>query len=267
MRYYKAYKLGEKPQIILRHQLDKTIIRDIKLMQEELKQAEELLPKITQYKLEEQKLKDERATLIEPNIEKIKAIRNYNENYNKGIKYIFKKKELTIDAEIRIRNIELEIDQINIGLQKKHPLDNNPDYIYDVLNVNFVQENINNCKTRIIKYQKELDRRTKTTDELEELRGVVAQVRNKSRQEANKIKPKLVQNNNCPYCSIVLVEIHVDHIYPISRGGLSVPKNMVAVCASCNMKKKDKTLTQFIKRYNLDRILIESNLDILDKEY
>jgi len=168
---------------------------------------------------------------------------------------------------IYIRNIELEINQINIDLQSKYPRDNNHDYMYDVLNVKFVQENINNYKARIIKYQKELERRSKTTNELEELRGVVAQVRNKSRQEANKIKPKLIQNYNCPYCSILLIEIHIDHIYPISRGGLSTTKNMVAVCASCNMKKKDRTLAQFIKKYNLDRTLIENNLDILDKDY
>ena len=77
-------------------------------MQEELKKAEELLPKITQHKIIEQKLKDETSTLVKPNIEKINAIKNSNKNYNKGIKYIFKQKELTHDAKIRIMDIPLQ---------------------------------------------------------------------------------------------------------------------------------------------------------------
>lgn len=52
-----------------------------------------------------------------------------------------------------------------------------------------------------------------------------------------------------------------------AKSGLSTTKNMVRVCSKCNIKKKDLTLNQFIKKYNLNRNLIESNLEALNKIY
>jgi 5-methylcytosine-specific restriction endonuclease McrA len=72
----------------------------------------------------------------------------------------------------------------------------------------------------------------------------------------------------CPYCGNAMGEIpHADHIYPVSKGGLSTIKNMVLVCSACNIRKSDYTLREFIKRCSLDRNFVEKNLEILKKTY
>jgi len=72
----------------------------------------------------------------------------------------------------------------------------------------------------------------------------------------------------CPYCYQTLGEDpHADHIYPVSKGGLSVVENMVMVCSPCNLKKKDLTLREFIGKFRLDREEIERRLDELGKRF
>lgn len=91
---------------------------------------------------------------------------------------------------------------------------------------------------------------------------------NKKRDIAAKIKRKLAQFSNCPYCFGPLGNNpHADHIYPVSRGGESVPRNMVFICSSCNVSKGDKTLAAFIKKNKLDREKVEKELDLLGKDY
>ncbi len=48
---------------------------------------------------------------------------------------------------------------------------------------------------------------------------------------------------------------------------LSTPENMVYICIDCNLKKRDMSLLQFIKKYGLERELIEMRLDELEKTY
>lgn len=48
----------------------------------------------------------------------------------------------------------------------------------------------------------------------------------------------------CKYCGRAppAVELHVDHVVPISKGGSDDPSNMVASCVDCNFGKRDKVL-------------------------
>ena len=79
--------------------------------------------------------------------------------------------------------------------------------------------------------------------------------------------------DKCPYCRESLGAFsgklcaELDHIYPVSRGGLSVEKNLVFICSSCNRAKRDETLSRFIKKRQLKRTLVERVLDDLDKDY
>ncbi len=96
---------------------------------------------------------------------------------------------------------------------------------------------------------------------------------NQQRQFAEVIKKdlqhQLIRLNVCPYCMCELVqgEIHADHIYPVSKGGLSTAKNMVYICAKCNLQKRNMTLSAFIKKYKLDTSNVHNMLDMLGKEY
>jgi 5-methylcytosine-specific restriction endonuclease McrA len=72
----------------------------------------------------------------------------------------------------------------------------------------------------------------------------------------------------CPYCGKDMGnDPHCDHVYPVSKGGLSTPQNMVYVCLDCNLKKTDLTLTQFIKKHGVRRLEIEERLEKLGKDY
>lgn len=59
----------------------------------------------------------------------------------------------------------------------------------------------------------------------------------------NSIKAR--DNHTCRYCSVSLVAephllLEVDHIIPISRGGLSTPENLQTLCWKCNRSKSNK---------------------------
>jgi 5-methylcytosine-specific restriction endonuclease McrA len=103
-------------------------------------------------------------------------------------------------------------------------------------------------------------------------RAVIAAFKNKSRDLAGQIKSDLRQQINidphCPYCGKGIGDDpHCDHIYPVSKGGLSTPQNMVYICSECNLKKTNLTFTQFIKKFDFQRLEIESRLEKLGKDY
>lgn len=41
----------------------------------------------------------------------------------------------------------------------------------------------------------------------------------------------------CAYCLKYTQSLHLDHIYPVGRGGLNVARNLVVACAKCNLAK------------------------------
>ena len=51
----------------------------------------------------------------------------------------------------------------------------------------------------------------------------------------------------CEYCqgSFTLQQLTMDHIVPLSRGGLSIKSNLAVVCKKCNVQKKNHSLTQW----------------------
>ena len=111
-------------------------------------------------------------------------------------------------------------------------------------------------------------RKKATADKLLELRARVAASKRESRKLADAVKPHLADDHDCPYCGSVLGdEKHADHIHPLAKGGLSVVRNMVWVCAECNLRKGEMTLTAFVKKFHLNRDAIESRLEALGKDF
>lgn len=58
------------------------------------------------------------------------------------------------------------------------------------------------------------------------------------------------QEGRCFYCGIPIYlelsgDVHVDHVIPISRGGSNSVDNLVCACASCNLSKKDKLVSEW----------------------
>ncbi len=120
----------------------------------------------------------------------------------------------------------------------------------------------------IANLRSEITRKEAQKQKHDEIVALAVQNMDQSRVLANSIKINLQKQKECPYCGMLLTDsVHVDHIYPIAKGGKSTSKNMVWVCDKCNLRKGTLTLTGFIRKYHLDRVEIERKLDMLGKEY
>lgn len=57
-----------------------------------------------------------------------------------------------------------------------------------------------------------------------------------------------LQKGHCAICKIKLDKTyHVDHIYPISKGGKHHPQNIQLLCPSCNIRKSAKDPIQYMQ--------------------
>lgn len=127
---------------------------------------------------------------------------------------------------------------------------------------------IERARSWLSKVQGAVDRKRRKRDAVIELRAAAAANATTTRQVGTTVKRKLDRQPWCPYCGGALgADPHADHIYPVSKGGRSVPRNMVYVCAKCNSMKRNLTLTGFIRKYALDRNAIERRLEELQKEF
>lgn len=121
-----------------------------------------------------------------------------------------------------------------------------------------------------LKEEKRKENEQKKEAELNKVKNKLQEKEKDKRKTLKKLKPSLKHFGYCPYCfesfSKNLVT-HVDHIYPLSKGGLESIENLVVVCSECNLNKGNLTLNNFIKKFNLNREAIEKELDLLNKEY
>jgi hypothetical protein len=71
---------------------------------------------------------------------------------------------------------------------------------------------------------------------------------NLTRSRAAGLKRLVKRSEKCPYCEASLgADAHLDHIYPVSKGGLSIVENLVWCCSACNSAKADRGLLQFLQ--------------------
>ncbi|MEO6975353.1 MAG: HNH endonuclease signature motif containing protein [Gallionella sp.] len=107
----------------------------------------------------------------------------------------------------------------------------------------------------------------------QELKARATSNENETRRQAQKFRRDLhKQLSNlagCPYCGGLLSDsnAHLDHIYPVAKGGLSTLKNLVFVCVRCNIAKTDSVLRKFIQQAGHNEQQVYDRLDILQKEF
>lgn len=56
------------------------------------------------------------------------------------------------------------------------------------------------------------------------------------------------QRNMCAICNARLDKYHVDHIYPIAKGGSNDPYNLQILCPPCNLSKNDSDPVEYAQR-------------------
>ena len=52
---------------------------------------------------------------------------------------------------------------------------------------------------------------------------------------------------SCVYCGSTVGPLHLDHIWPVSKGGTNEPSNLVTACANCNLSKGSKSLREWME--------------------
>lgn len=53
------------------------------------------------------------------------------------------------------------------------------------------------------------------------------------------------QNGLCNGCGCELKEFHLDHVFPLSRGGTNTDNNVQLLCPPCNLSKGTKTMEEW----------------------
>lgn len=74
-------------------------------------------------------------------------------------------------------------------------------------------------------------------------------LRRQERYSAHDIRSLAVrQNGRCYWCHGPMTVRHIDHVWPLSKGGSNGPENLVLACAPCNQLKSAKTPMEFAGR-------------------
>lgn len=229
----------------------------------------------------------------------ISDLRNDRNNYKKGfLNSIFNSNELNQITKDKITVIENEqqelIDivrseeftmmqfrhsEIKYGKEILNRIQDKINKLLKVEKANLLQHTKN---VRIESKKKELEEKQnlletqrkikyeKKKKELEEIKNRLEVDEIQKRKVGAKLKPRIKHNGHCPYCEIEFTSeiiIHLDHIHPMKLGGLEREDNLVKVCSTCNLKKSDMTLREFIKKFKLNRDKVEHNLSVLKKKF
>lgn len=95
----------------------------------------------------------------------------------------------------------------------------------------------------------------------------IAAIDHRSRIVAQSLRGHIPKTQRCPYCEGPMLpgHEHLDHISPVSRGGLSVTENLVYVCETCNVVKSDRSLFDFLASIGADSKTIYARLHWMGK--
>ena len=95
----------------------------------------------------------------------------------------------------------------------------------------------------------------------------VASARSKQASAKRRLAGQLNTFSRCPCCEVKLSfeQSHIDHIHPVSKGGLSEDDNLVLVCAACNTSKGRKSLRAFCRDADLNYDVVVARLEMIGK--
>lgn len=223
----------------------------------------------TRYRLAQQRCSNDVDLL---NKEKAEII-NDKKNHKTKIRCLFTSDRLRPEARARVK----EIDEFISEIWNELPAQGETSNVCDALarrrrEIEGTQKSLNRLervlaakRKRVAREAEEAERRLNRASRL---KAAAAQNQDAQRKLVGSIRSKIEKASDCAYCGTVLgTACHLNHIYPVSKGGHSTPRNLVWVCVGCNQMKRDMTLAQFIKACGMNREIIEERLATLKKDY
>jgi 5-methylcytosine-specific restriction endonuclease McrA len=143
---------------------------------------------------------------------------------------------------------------------------------YNVSTIGGSQVRVYFSEAKLIQLNNLINLRRSELAKLHDLKARAATNEFETRKLAQPLRRKLTDQLSildfCPYCggNLSQNDAHLDHIHPVSKGGLSALKNLVFVCSSCNQQKRDIALRHFIKKKGFDAEEVHKRLDLLGKD-
>lgn len=115
-----------------------------------------------------------------------------------------------------------------------------------------LEEKLGYFKSKFIKWcaEQRLIFKADISDEVTEFKTIYIKTRlyNIDINLWSDIRKEIFERDNytCNYCNQVGGILEVDHIIPVSKGGNNEFNNLTTSCRSCNRKKRDKLVDEFI---------------------
>lgn len=169
------------------------------------------------------------------------------------------------------REYEQQISEINAGLSNlSHDVSQSfirdEEFLLSLCKISHKNyDEVRAIDARITSIKKELNE-IKKQESYDLKMAKAAAFDDEARQQARGLKSKIIKQEYCPYCSKKIIgKSHLDHIHPLSKGGLNVAENVVDCCASCNLKKSDKGVFQFCKEQGFNYEKVCNRLLLLGK--
>ncbi|WP_302080602.1 HNH endonuclease [Salinibaculum rarum] len=77
-------------------------------------------------------------------------------------------------------------------------------------------------------------------------------LRDRNQQEMRKFRTEVYERDNytCQYCQNEFARdsLTLEHVVPVSKGGIDDPTNYITACRSCNSSKSDEMIEEFLSR-------------------
>jgi uncharacterized protein YcgL (UPF0745 family) len=182
-------------------------------------------------------------------------------------------KKLSTISENKKKTLDLIEKEVKEIIKKTNNLNNLGHEILKIEEeIEALNNNINKCNNENPKIREALklifpDIKKRTKER--ERSAKIAAFDNKARTGSQIVKDDLLKSIRnktrwkCPYCDLnnSINEAVADHIYPVNKGGLSMPENMVLICGDCNKKKSNLVLRVFCKKYSIDFNIVCERLE------
>ena len=184
-------------------------------------------------------------------IKKRKLMKDLETIHQNGYGGFFSSRPSKAEYEKKVMYLERGIKELTHNVPQSYI--HNEEFLLSLCKISHTFHNeVREIDAKISSIKKELND-LKKQEALSLKMAKAAAFDDEARQQARSIKSKITTQEFCPYCSRKVTEtLHLDHIHPLSKGGLNVTENLVYCCANCNLKKSDKGVFQFCKEQGFD---------------